>query len=115
MNVLISWCYDKDLKVQVNSNTYDKVLGLYQGFVVVVKDNNLIILNIDDEEYVKFENVWNETTNIFHYDLTRKYDNKISVIIENKTVPKGTIGRFIEYYYDVKTETSGFIEKSSME
>ena len=103
--------YDNKLNVEVNSKTYDKVLGLYQDFVVVVKNNNLIFLNIEDKEYVTFETVWDDSTSLFHHDLTRKLDNRISVIIENKKVPSGTIGNSIEYYYDIKTNTSGFIEK----
>lgn len=107
--------YDKNLNIEVNSKTYDKVLGLYQDFVVALKDNNLILVNTDDKEYVTFENVWDDATNVFHYNLTRKVDNKISVIIENKKVPSGTIGNSIEYYYDIKTKRSGFIEKSSLD
>ena len=107
--------YDKNLNIEVNSKTYDKVLGIYQDFVVALKDTNLILLNTDDKEYVTFENVWDDATNVFHYNLTRKVDNKISVIIENKKVPSGTIGNSIEYYYDIKTKRSGFIEKSSLD
>ena len=107
--------YDKNLNIEVNSKTYDKVLGIYQDFVVALKDTNLVLLNTDDKEYVTFENVWDDATNVFHYNLTRKVDNKISVIIENKKVPSGTIGNSIEYYYDIKTKRSGFIEKSSLD
>jgi len=106
--------YDKDLNIQVNSSTYDEVLGLYQDFVVAVKDSNLILLNIEDKEYVTFENVWGDTDNIFHYNQTRNSNNKIIVIVENKKIPQGTMGHYIEYYYDIKTKTSGFIEKSSL-
>lgn len=103
--------YDNKLNVEVNSKTYDKVFGLYQDFVVAVKNNNLMILNTKDKEYVTFENVWEDSTSLYHHNLTRKIDNRISVIIENKKVPTGTIGNYIEYYYDIKTNISGFIEK----
>ena len=106
--------YDKDLNVDINSKTYDKVLGLYQDFVIAVQDNNLILLNTEDKEYVTFENVWDNNIE-FYYNQTRKSNNKIAVIVENKKVPQGTVGHYIEYYYDIKTKTSGFIEKSSLE
>lgn len=107
--------YDRNLNLDVNSKIYDKILGLYQDFVVVVKDNNLIILNIDDKEYVTFENVWDDSNNVFHYNLTTKLDNRISVIIEDKKMPVGNGYTGIEYYYDIKTKTSGFIEKMVIE
>jgi len=107
--------YDKELKLEVSSKTYDKILGLYQDFVVALKDNNLIFLNTEDKEYVTFENAWDDANNVFHYNLTKKLDNRISVIIENKKMPVGNGYTGIEYYYDIKTKTSGFIEKMVIE
>ena len=107
--------YDEYLNLELNSKTYDKVLGLYKEFVVVVKDNNLIILNTEDKEYVTFENVWDDTANVFHYNLASKVDNRISVVIENKKMPVDNGYTGIEYYYDIKTKTSGILEKSVIE
>lgn len=107
--------YDLYLNLKLNSKTYDKILGLYQDFVVAVKENNLIFLNTEDKEYVTFENVWDDATNVFHYNLTKKSDNRISVIIENKKMPVGNGYTGIEYYYDIKTKTSGMLETSVIE
>ncbi|MBQ2947192.1 MAG: hypothetical protein IJE04_05065 [Bacilli bacterium] len=107
--------YDKELNIQINSKTYDKVLGLYEDFVVAIKDNNLIFLDIEDKEYVTFEKVWDDNTNVFYYNLTRKIDDRISVIIEDKKMPVESGYTGIEYYYDIKTKTSGFLEKSVIE
>ncbi|MBR6690589.1 MAG: hypothetical protein IKL65_04600 [Bacilli bacterium] len=104
--------YDKNLNIKVSSKNYDKVLGLYQDFVVATKGNNLILLSTKDKEYITFENVWDDSTNIFHYNLTRKSNNKISVIIEDKKMPIAGSSRGIEYYYDIKTKESGFIENT---
>lgn len=102
--------YDKKLNLKLNSKIYDKILGLYQDFVVAVKDNNLMLLSVDDKEYVTFENVWNDYTNVFHYNLTTKTDDRISVIIEDKKTPVASGYMGIEYYYDINTKESGSIE-----
>lgn len=107
--------YDKDLNIKVNSKIYDKVLGLYQDFVIVVKDNNLIFLNTEDKEYVTFENAWDDSINQFYYNLTTKLYDRISVIIENKKMPVANGYTGIEYYYDIKTGTSGMLEKMVIE
>lgn len=105
--------YDKDLKLKTSSKTYDKILGLYEEFVVVTKDSNLTILDINDNVLTTFENAW-DNNYILYSDLTKKQNNKIYVVVENKKIPSGTKGRYIEYYYNLSTKESGFTEKSSI-
>lgn len=107
--------YDADLKLIIESKDYDQILGLYSDTVIAVKDNDLIILSIEDEEYTKFEDAFDNNNNIFYNSLSGKKDNKIIVTIENKKIPYGTQGNGIEYYYDLTTKESGFTEKISVE
>lgn len=107
--------YDTDLKLISESKNYDQILGIYSDSVIAVKDNDLIILNIEDQEYTKFGDAFDSTNNIFYNNLSGKKDNKIVVTIENKKIPYGTQGNGIEYYYDLTTKESGFTEKTSVE
>lgn len=107
--------YDTDLKLIIKSNDYDQILGLYSDCVIALKDNDLIILNIEDKEYTKFEDVWDSDNNIFYNNLSGKKDGKIIITVENKKIPYGTQGNAIEYYYDLATKESGFTEKISVE
>ena len=107
--------YDNDLKIKVESKTYDQILGLYKDFVVAIKDNDLIILNIEDEVYTKFEDAWNKDNNTFYYNLSGKENDRIYLIIENKKIPSGTQGNCIEYYYTLSTNESGYNEKTSVQ
>lgn len=110
--------YDNNLKLKTNSKEYDKVLELYEDYAVVVQDNNLLILNNEDKELTKFEDVWYEGNNIFHDTLSgisnKKNKNGLYIIIENKKIPSGTKGRFVEYYYIPSTNESGLTELSSI-
>lgn len=107
--------YDSDLKLKTESKIYDQILGLYKDFVVAVKDNDLIILSIEDEVYTTFEDIWDKNNNIFHYNLSKKDNDRITLIVENKKIPYGTQGNCVEYYYTISTSESGYIEKISVE
>jgi len=107
--------YDANLKLKKQSKEYDKILGLYSNCVIVSKDNDLIMLSIEDEVYTIFEDVWNDDNNIFYYNLSGRKDDRIIITIENKKIPYGTQGNAIEYYYNLSTKESGFTEKISVE
>lgn len=107
--------YDTDLKLVSESKNYDQILGLYSDSVIAVKDNDLIILSIEDEEYTKFEDAFDSTKNVFYNNLSGKKNNKIIVTIENKKIPYGTQGNAVEYYYNLSTKESGFTEKTSVD
>jgi len=107
--------YDNNLKLQTTSKEYSQILALYKDYVIAIKNNNLILLNTKDEILETFENVWNKENNVFYRNLTGEKDNKFIITIENKKIPHGTQGSFIEYYYNLTTKESGFIEKSNID
>ncbi|MBQ9072035.1 MAG: hypothetical protein IJY25_02645 [Bacilli bacterium] len=95
--------YDKDLKLETSSKTYDKVLGIYEDFVVVTKGNDLKILSIEDKEYVTFEDVWNESytfqSNLSGWSTVNE-KKAINITLENNN-------NYIKYYYIPSTKQSG--------
>ena len=105
--------YDKDLKLKTNSKVYDEVLGLYKDFVVVSKDSNLMILDINDKVLTIYKDVWNNDC-VFYEDLSKKDNKVIYIVVENKKIPLKAKGRYIEYYYNLSTKEGGFTEKSSI-
>lgn len=107
--------YDNDLKLKKQSKNYDKILGIYDKFVISLKDDSLILLNYEDEEYVKFENSWDDKNYELYKNLTIIKDNKIVITIKNKKIPSGSEGHIIEYYYNLTTKESGYIEKSNID
>lgn len=110
--------YDSNLKVKISSKEYDEILGLYDDFVVVTKDSNLIILSIEDVELANFEGVWDNQKYIFHSALSGWYtengNNGIYLVIENKNVPYGTLGSGFKYYYIPNTQEIGVIETTGV-
>ena len=95
--------YNKDLKLQTSSKTYDKVLGIYEDFVVVTSDNDLKILSIEDKEYVTFKDVWNESytfqSNLSGWSTVNE-KKAISITLANNS-------NYIKYYYIPSTKESG--------
>ena len=118
-NILISnstnfKVYDLDLKLKTSSNTYDEIIDFNEDFVLATKDSNLMILDLKDNVLASFEDSWNKYNYIYHKDLTIKDNKGIYIIMENKKIPSGTKGRYIEYYYIYSTKESGVIEKISI-
>lgn len=99
--------YDKNLKLETSSKKYDKVLGIYEDFVVVTLNNTLKILSINDKEYVTFKEEWDENKYVFYSDLsgwkTIDGNDAINIVFENKDLT----GSYINFYYIPKTKESG--------
>ena len=106
--------YDRDLKLKTSSQTYDEIIDFNEDFVFATKDSDLIILDLEDNVLATFEDSWNKYDYVYHKDLTIKDNKGIYIVLENKKVPFGTKGRYIEYSYIFSTKESGFIEKSSI-
>ena len=89
--------YDKDLNKKTNSKTYDQILGLYEDFVVVAKENDLLILSTDETVLATYED---------EYTTSYTFDNMSSGWTDNN---KTTICLMFEnnktkYYYNVNTK-----------
>ena len=97
--------YDEDLKLKTNSKTYDGILDFNEEFVVVTKNSDLIILDLEDKVLATYE--YSLDNYIYHKDLTKKDNKGIYITIENKKIPSNKEGRYIEYYYIFSTKESG--------
>lgn len=106
--------YDNKLNLIFKSNTYDNVLGLYEDFVVVLSDNDLVVLDLKGKEIIVFEDSFDQKNNIFYNHLSQKLEDKIILIVENKNIPYGSKGNIVEYYYIFSTKESGLIEKTGL-
>ena len=105
--------YDNKLNLKVSSKNYDEVLGIYNDFIVVLDNNHLEILDLNDKVLATFEDEWDENL-YFHNMISGWYTENgkygIYLVVENKSIPYGTKGSGIEYYYIPNTGETGKIE-----
>ncbi|MBE6139887.1 MAG: hypothetical protein E7174_05295 [Firmicutes bacterium] len=111
--------YDNNLKLKTTSKKYDKILGLYEDFVVATKDSDLLLLSIEDELLASFDDGWDKENYIFHSMLSGWYTENdkygIYLVIENNQIPLGTLGSGMEYYYIPNTKETGIIETTGID
>lgn len=100
--------YDSKLNLKTKSKTYDKVIELYDEFVVVVEDEHLKIVDIGDKELAKFDLKWNTDRYIYNGIDTKEINNGIYLLIEDKMVPSGE-GHILKCYYIPSTNEIGVI------
>ena len=95
------------------SKQYTKVMLIVDNYVAVLDDGYLKLINSDEEEVAKFE--WNDKMR-FHEMLSGYYtDSNVKVhgiylVVEDESIPDGTKGRGLEYYYGTETGETGVIE-----
>ncbi len=110
--------YDSKLKLKISSKKYDKVLGLYESFIVVIDNNNLKIIDLNDRELANFKFEWNDNKHYFHSELSGLFKgdgkNGIYLVVENKDIPYGTKGSGLEYFYIPATGETGVIETNGV-
>ena len=94
--------YDKDLNIKTNSKTYNKILGVYEDFIVAVKENDLLILNIDDKALATYENEYSNSYifNNMESGWTDNTKTTICLMFENNKT---------KYYYNVNTKETNII------
>ena len=95
------------------SKDYTKVMLIVDNYVAVLDDGFLKLLNSDEVEVAKFE--WNDKMK-FHEMLSGYYTDSsakvhgIYLVVEDESIPEGTKGRGLEYYYGTETGETGVIE-----
>ncbi len=107
--------YDSNLKLKTSSKKYNKILNFYSDFIVVVNtDNNLEIVDTSDKELATFDLVWDDSRYKFHQLISGWYDKDgkhgIYLVVEDTTIPYGTDGSGLEYYYIPSTKETGVIQ-----
>ena len=106
--------YDKKLNLKTSSKKYDSVLGIYEDFIVVIENKYLKVVDLDDKEIVAFGFEWDYSRYSFYNKLsgwnTENGKYGIYLMIEDKTIPYGTLGNGLEYYYIPDIKEAGVIE-----
>jgi len=105
------YVYDNKLNLKVSSKTYDEILGIYDDFIVVIDNKHLEILDMNDKVLATFEDEWDSSKYTFNSNKSGKYTdngkNGIYLIVEDKTIPFGTSGHTLKYYYILSTKEIG--------
>lgn len=108
-NIIVSndtnfYVYDSDLKLKVTSKKYEKILGLYDDFIVLVDSGYLEIVDLEDNILATYDLKWDSSEYIFNNMLSGKTteNNKdvIYLIVENN-------GKTLKYYYIFDTKEFG--------
>ena len=108
--------YDSKLRLKTSSKTYDKILELYDEFIVIIKDNKLSLVDISDNLLTTFDLEWDSDKYSFDYILSgpNTYDGKnvFSAVLVNYDIPDGVNGHVLYYYYVPTTKETGVVESS---
>lgn len=101
-----------------SSKKYDQVLDIYNDYAVVLKEGYLKITDMNDQVVATFEHKWDTKVYEFHSALSGWYTennkNGIYLVIENLTIPYGTKGSGLEFYYIPSTKETGIIETNGV-
>lgn len=106
--------YDSSGKLLKTSKTYKSIDVILDKYVVAIDNDNYIIL-LDENEKVLTKFVQLNDNLQFHPYISGYYEKEgypygIYIVVENKTIPYGTKGSGIEYYYATETGKTGKIE-----
>lgn len=107
-NIILStnsnyYIYDSNLKLELTSKDYDKVLGLYNEFVVVVDNSYLEILDLEDNILATFDLKWDSSytlNNMLSGKVKENNKDIIYLIVESKN-------KTLKYYYNINTKEYG--------
>jgi len=98
------YVYDKSLKLKLTSKNYNKVLGIFDDFAVVVDEGYLEIVNLEDKILATFDLEWDNTMykfdNILSGKVNENNEDIIYLIIERSNSS-------LKYYYNTVTKEFG--------
>lgn len=94
------YIYDSSLKLKLTSKEYNKILGIYDDFVVVVNNEYLELIDLNDSTLATFELKWDDTLYKFDNILSGKVEDVIYIIIERSNSS-------LKYYYNINTKEFG--------
>lgn len=93
------YIYDYNLKKILSSKTYDKVLAVYDTFVVVINNKKLELLDLNDNVLATYDLEWQDNYT-FNEMLSGTKENIINLVIE-------TSNKIFNYYYNLNTKEYG--------
>lgn len=96
------YMYDSNLKLKLTSKTYDKVLGLYDNFIVVVEDTHLQIVDLKDNVIATYDLIWEDSYSLDNLSTgTFEENNKIIYVVVQKD------NDILKYFYNLDTKEFG--------
>lgn len=110
--------YNNKYNLIHKSREYKKIKAVYNDFAVVISNNFLSIIDMNDNILASFSEEWSEEKYVFHPVVSGWYnennEDRIYLVIENMSIPDGTKGRGIEFYYVLKTKETKIIETEGL-
>ena len=95
------YIYDSNLNLKLKSNTYNKVLAVYDDFIVVIDNGYLKIVNMNDDVLAKYD---------FKWDSSYSFDSLSSGKVENENTIYLVLQKdneILKYYYKIDNEDFG--------
>ena len=106
--------YDSKLNVKVTSNSYTKILRIYDSFIVTLDKKNLKLIDYNDKVIATFDREWNDSYKIF--DRTFDYNiekNILKVTFENTN--EDAENKYIVYSYNFGAKLTNVEEFDTIE
>ena len=105
--------YNSKGELVSSSKTYQKIEKIVKDYVIVLDDNDdLKLLDLNEDEVVTFLNVKGKYR--LHPMISGWYTENgktgVYMLVEDTTIPYGTIGSGLKYYYIPSTGESGVIK-----
>ncbi len=104
--------YDSKLNVKVSSNIYNKILRIYDSFIVVVDKKVLKIVDYNDKVIATFDREWSDDYKVF--DRTYEY-NKETNILKLTFENSGEGSNYIVYSYNFGAKLTNVEELDTIE
>lgn len=99
------YVYDSKLKSKYSSNSYEKILAIYDEYIVLINYNHLELLDLEGNIIVTFEEEWNS-----NYSLISSLSGYLEKDKLTLTIEDGINGTSFEYYFIPSTKESGVVE-----
>ena len=105
--------YDSKLTVKVSSNNYNKILRVYDDFIIVVDKKVLKIVDYEDKEIASFTKLWDNEYKIF--DKTFEYNSETQILKLTFEFVKDDATKYYVYSYNFGAKLTNEEELGSIE
>ena len=105
--------YNKNGKLINKSKEYKKVISIGYDYIGIIdNDNYLKIIDKNEKVLAKFIEITDK--HYIHEFISGWYKAEgkegLYLVVEDENIPIGTLGRGVEYFYDIKSKKTGKIE-----
>ena len=105
--------YDSKLNVKVTSNNYNKMLRIYDNFIIVVDGNTLKLVDYNDKLIASFDREWDENYKVF--DRTYNYNSESKILKITFELSTENYTKYIVYSYNFGAKLTNVEELDSIE